>query len=79
MRSRMCNACRVFSPVDDWGYGCPQCGHGNGRAVSYSEYPGVQIVPDIGVQDGIQAVRKVPSSRAGRSIASTWRDTTPWK
>lgn len=43
----MCNECRVFSPVDEWGYGCPQCGHGNGRQVSYSEYPGVQIVPDI--------------------------------
>lgn len=44
----MCNACRTWFPVDDWGYGCPQCGHGNGRQVSYSEYPGVEIMPDIG-------------------------------
>lgn len=43
----MCNQCRKFSPVDDWGLGCPECGHGNGREVSYSEYPGVEIVPEI--------------------------------
>ena len=43
----MCNSCRVFSPVDDWVYGCPQCGNGNGREVSCSEFPGVQIVLDI--------------------------------
>jgi hypothetical protein len=47
MRSRMCNGCRVWSPVDDWGWGCPACGNGNGREVSYSEYPGVEILPDI--------------------------------
>ncbi len=48
MRSRMCNACKGWAQVSLWDYGCPSCGHGNGRDVYYSEYPGVEIMPDIG-------------------------------
>ena len=48
MRSRLCNGCKKWSPVDDWGYGCPTCGHTNGRGeASYSEYPGVLVMNDI--------------------------------
>lgn len=47
MRSRMCNQCRLFSPVDQWDFGCPACGHSNGGGVSYSEFPGALIMPDI--------------------------------
>jgi len=48
MRSRMCNKCRVFSPVDEWDYGCPSCGYDNGHGNGYfSEFPGVEVIPDI--------------------------------
>ena len=47
MRQRMCNGCKHWSAVDQWDFGCPSCGHGNGREVSYSEYPGVEVMPDI--------------------------------
>ncbi len=48
MRSRLCNGCRKWSRVDEWGYGCPSCGNSNGRGeVSYREWPGVEIMPDI--------------------------------
>mgnify|MGYP001600197893 FL=1 len=47
MRLRKCNKCSEWSSVEDWGYGCPSCGHGNGREVSYSEFPGVLVMPDI--------------------------------
>lgn len=48
MRSRKCNQCKAWSRVDEWGFGCPACGHTNGRGdVSYSEFPGVLVMPDI--------------------------------
>lgn len=47
MRLRKCNRCDEWASVDNWGYGCPACGHGNGREVSYSEFPGVEVMPDI--------------------------------
>lgn len=47
MRQRKCNSCEQWSNVDDWGFGCPACGHGNGHEVSYSEYPGTLVMPDI--------------------------------
>ena len=49
MRSRRCNACKVYSPVSDWDYGCPACGysHATGDYARISEFPGVEIMPDI--------------------------------
>lgn len=44
----MCNKCSVFSPLDEWDYGCPACGYGNGHHEGYfSEFPGVEVMPDI--------------------------------
>lgn len=31
MKSRLCNACEKWNPVDNWDWGCPDCGHTNGR------------------------------------------------
>lgn len=48
MRTRLCNKCDQFTRVDDWEFGCPNCGHTNGRPTGYfSEFPGVEVMPDI--------------------------------
>jgi hypothetical protein len=48
MRQRLCNGCHQWSRVDEWDFGCPTCAHTNGRGeVSYSEFPGVEVMPDI--------------------------------
>ena len=43
MRSRLCNACRKWSPVSDWDGGCPVCGHDNSQRAGVS----YQVMPDI--------------------------------
>lgn len=49
MRKRLCNSCKTYSPVSEWDWGCPNCGYSNqtGEIVRISEYPGVQVMPDI--------------------------------
>ena len=49
MRSRRCNNCSQWSPIHDWAYGCPACGFSNalGDFVQASEFPGVEVMPDI--------------------------------
>ena len=53
MRSRLCNACKVWSPVSDWGFGCPQCGHDNGSRVSDAGY----VIDDLpGYQSTVNGI-----------------------
>ena len=49
MHKRRCNSCRQWNPVSEWDYGCPACGysHALGDYVRLSEFPGVQVMPDI--------------------------------